>query len=123
MKKGSGIYYLYDDNRKLIYIGKSNNLLERVISSANIKSKSYFARCSFIENMSDMDIYEIYLISIYKPILNKDCIRNDITTISIKEPTIDTDFIRLRGNVPKRFGNVHMQLAYQDIKRIINIRL
>lgn len=90
----SGIYYLYDFTKALIYIGKSKNLASRICSSYRERRATYF-RYSLVENLSDMSILEIYLISKYKPKLNTESKSKDDPTIEIFEPNISEKFLTL----------------------------
>jgi hypothetical protein len=66
-----GIYRLYV-NDALLYIGKSKNIKSRVYAHTKEKLIDSFDFIS-VENPSDINIFEVYLIDKYKPILNKDC--------------------------------------------------
>lgn len=81
----SGIYILYNELGEAVYVGKSIDLGKRIETSAQSKDVHSFKFIP-IENRSDMDIVEVYLICRYKPTYNKDCIRDD-------EPTIELDAI------------------------------
>lgn len=67
-----GIYFLYDDSDKLIYIGKSKNLFSRVASSIKERKATKY-RYALLESDADMNIYEVYYISLHRPSLNSDC--------------------------------------------------
>ena len=92
----SGIYYLYDEDKLLIYIGKSVHIGTRMMESARDK-KAKYCRFSQIGNMADMGILEPYMISKYKPKHNKEFNNYHKPTIVIKEPEINSDFIEIRG--------------------------
>lgn len=81
IRRKTGIYKLYNKNKKLIYIGKSINLENRLVTSAKDK-KAYYFKYTLINNKPDTDIYEIYYIAKFKPEKNKEF--ND----SDKQPTI-----------------------------------
>jgi len=87
----SGIYYLYDENKKLIYIGKSTGLGHRIVTSYK-ERRAYFFRYSIISNKADMHILEPYLISKYKPELNVEFIEDDQTSFALDEPKITEVF-------------------------------
>ncbi|WP_459883471.1 GIY-YIG nuclease family protein [Clostridium novyi] len=80
----SGLYKLYDEEKNLIYIGKSYDLGNRILSSINERKASYYDYC-VINNKVDTDIYEIYYISKYKPVLNKVSKNDDKCTIKLEE--------------------------------------
>lgn len=79
-----GVYFLYNENDTIIYIGKSGNLATRIVQSAFDKKAVGF---SYIITESHIDccILELYYISIYKPIFNSDpYIIDDVKNIKIE---------------------------------------
>jgi hypothetical protein len=93
LKEKSGVYYLYNYNKSLIYIGKSQNLRFRMMESVKERKASY-ARYSIIDNLSDMHILEVYLIAKHKPSRNVSCVSSDKPSIKLKEP-IKSEYIRI----------------------------
>ena len=86
----AGVYCLWCD-RQIVYIGKSIDLQQRVITSLKERSRA----CEideitmiFTPTHADMHILEVYLITYYKPMLNKDCVCND-DPILFKAPLDD----------------------------------
>lgn len=79
-----GIYKLFDEDKNLIYIGKSYNLAQRIPSSICERKTSYFSY-TILNNKVDTDIYEIYYIAKYKPLLNGTSKNEDFPTIKLKE--------------------------------------
>jgi predicted GIY-YIG superfamily endonuclease len=80
----SGIYRLYSKDT-MIYIGKSKCIKNRIkqhIKEKNIDKFDF----TIINNDSDKNIIEVYLIDKYKPILNKDCLEVSDSSIKIEEP-------------------------------------
>ncbi|HSH25027.1 MAG TPA: GIY-YIG nuclease family protein [Massilibacterium sp.] len=88
-----GVYFIYDKNKDLIYIGKSISLRSRVISSLRERGGSY-CRFAFTENEADATIYEVYYITKLSPPLNKQFSDFDKPTINIEEIEL-TDFIKV----------------------------
>lgn len=82
--KKTGIYRLYNQENDLIYIGKSYNLSERILSSIQERKAYYFDYCIF-DNKSDTDIYEIYYICTYKPLYNVASKNEDTPSIVLNE--------------------------------------
>ncbi|WP_252225397.1 MULTISPECIES: hypothetical protein [unclassified Clostridium] len=80
----SGVYKLYDENKQLIYIGKSYNLAIRIVTSIRERKASYFSYC-VLNNKADTDIYEIYYISKLKPPLNSSNKNEDSPTLILKD--------------------------------------
>ena len=78
-----GVYFLWH-NENLIYIGKSINLSERIVSSIkerNLKIKVTHFSYYLAETQADVHILEPYLITKYKPLLNSEFISTDYTTL------------------------------------------
>ncbi|WDF24594.1 GIY-YIG nuclease family protein [Fusobacterium nucleatum] len=90
-----GLYFIYDKNKKLIYIGKSRNLGSRVVSSLK-ERKGYYFKYKLTKTMSDANILEIYYITTFKPILNTESNEDDCSTINIDyEFDEESDFIKM----------------------------
>lgn len=76
-KEISGVYFFFNDNSELMYIGKTINLRTRICAhvagSTNTRDISHnFKQFCYveIEDSVDMDIYETWYINIFKPKLN-----------------------------------------------------
>ncbi len=74
----SGIYLLYGEDKNLLYIGKAENLRDRVkvhVSGQDFSSRK-FSRliqsisCIFVSCPMERDIYETYMINVLKPTFN-----------------------------------------------------
>lgn len=89
-----GIYRLYNENKELIYIGKSYNLGMRIISSTNERQGIYFDY-SIIGNKADTDIYELYYIDILKPECNGNK-HDDVPSFKLEELTFSEIYIITR---------------------------
>lgn len=101
------VYCLWDKEER-IYIGRTNNLKNRLYQhrkdseddvfdwKLNVNNITYF-KCS---NVADSDIIETYLINKFNPIYNKDKIYGQPSTLQIKLPDeLNVDIIsRTRGN-------------------------
>lgn len=93
-----GLYFLYSENKELIYIGKSKNLSERIPTSVK-ERKAHYLKYKLTNTMADANILELYYISKLKPILNKDSKENDDTSIEINYSfKKESDFIKIRGD-------------------------
>lgn len=93
-----GLYFLYDINKKLIYIGKSKNLSERIPTSVKERGAHYL-KYKITKTLTDAHILELYYIAKLKPILNKDSKENDDTTLHIEYSfKKESDFIKIRGD-------------------------
>lgn len=89
--KKTGIYRLYDENDKIVYIGKSYNLKNRVYSSLQERKASKFD-FAVLKSKADTDVYELYYINKYKPILNGDSNSGDRLTIELPELSFSQKF-------------------------------
>ena len=80
--KGCFVYFFYDQDNTLLYIGKSVNIGERMKLHFSIKNtienpwKHSINRKSIIlyqcENPTDLELYETYFINKYLPLHNRD---------------------------------------------------
>src|SRR5699024_6851021 len=66
IKNDSGVYFLYDRKMKLIYVGKSIRLGERIVSSIG-ERKAHYYEYAKTKTKSDTNVYESYYISKLKP--------------------------------------------------------
>ena len=82
-KNTKGLYFLYDNN-ELVYIGKSKNLIHRIMESAADKFADSY-RYALIENEADMHIYEPYYVSIYNPTRNSQFRTKHLPTFNLPE--------------------------------------
>lgn len=90
-----GLYFLYNENKELIYIGKSKNLASRIPTSIRDR-KAFYMKFKLCFNLSDMHILELYYISKLKPVLNSDCLESDVCTFEIQHNFVDeSDFIKI----------------------------
>ena len=91
------IYFFYDSNDTLLYIGKTSNLINRLrchFSPEIIKLEPWkqlvdkdriiLYKC---KTSTDLDIYETYFINKYNPQYNKDKVFND--TLSFELPELE----------------------------------
>ena len=94
--KQFGLYFLYDENKKLIYIGQSTSSLhERSTKSLRLR-KARYIKYAYPKTKSDTLIYEVYYITKYKPMLNRLGIEDDESTLVVED--IDT------GNILKIYN-------------------
>lgn len=97
IKNVSGVYRLFDENKKLLYIGKSYGLGKRILSSRKERNATYFSY-SIINNKADTDIYEAYYIAKDKPLLNGIGNTDDIPTVVLDDLTFSE---------PMKFGTFY----------------
>lgn len=76
-KHSSGLYFFYNDDFELMYVGNSEHLLSRVRGhitgnghTNDIKHNFKKYRFVILEDPVDRDIYETWYINLWKPVLN-----------------------------------------------------
>ncbi len=80
-----GVYVLYNKDKELIYIGKSNGMLKHRSISSIRERKAMFVQYMYPKTKTDTSIYEIYLIGKHKPLCNKESKSVDELTITLPE--------------------------------------
>lgn len=94
-----GLYFLYDENKKLIYIGKSKNLGSRILDSAK-ERQGFYLKYKLPLTKSDTNILELYYISKLKPVLNSESKEVDDTTFEIDYKFLEeSDFILIKEKI------------------------
>ena len=108
--KKSGLYAFLNELDEVVYIGKSINLLDRIPSSyrercrySNISKIMYYVD----DNIANVNILELLLISEYEPVLNTDCKTEHKCTLFSSGIDIKTDFVELEEFV---FAESEVQL-------------
>lgn len=84
-----GLFKLYDKHKELIYIGHSSANKDLCTSMlTNIRQQlmtGCFISYAQTNSIVDTNIYKIYYIGLFQPMLNKEFIENDLPTIKIEE--------------------------------------
>lgn len=78
IKRKPGIYMFYGPDETLMYIGKTQDLFERIKNhlggyaenTADVHHNFHSVACIFVESPVDREIYETYMINELKPLLN-----------------------------------------------------
>lgn len=97
MKGIFGVYFIYDNQGVLAYIGKSSSCaISRSFSSAKERDLLDFSKIEIraTKTKSDLAIYEAYYISKYKPYCNTEHVFEDETTLVLPELEIVKTFER-----------------------------
>ena len=99
-KNQCGIYKFYDKNKNIVYIGKSEDLYNRIYSSARYKKEAKYISVMLIEDYKNLEKYEAYLIVKYKPTLNRQYVYFDTTYCKysldeIKKVVFEENFSKL----------------------------
>lgn len=87
-KNRHGVYFIYDANETLSYIGKSSScILTRSLSSSRERDLLDFSKIELHETKtkSDVAIYEAYYISKHKPPCNRDIVYDDEPSMSLPD--------------------------------------
>lgn len=95
--KEPGLYFLYNEKKELIYIGKSINLSSRAYSSYLERNAKYI-KVMLTKTKADAHIFEPYCISIYAPLYNAEFKTRDRPTFELELPLL-SDFIILECDV------------------------
>ena len=88
-----GVYFIYNNEGILEYIGKSlNSVIKRSFQSAIERKLLDFSKIEYRypKSKSDTSVYEAYYIAKYKPIKNNDFVYNDLLTIEL--PDLDVSY-------------------------------
>ena len=89
------VYFVYNNNEELIYIGKTNDIYNRIrqhqFENRFNENDVYFIEFELLQSLCDAGVREIYYINKYKPILNQ----RDIFDGEIID-TVINDLNRLR---------------------------
>jgi hypothetical protein len=93
----NGIYFLYNLNRDLLFIGKSSNLGETIIDAIWKKDIDGYVSIAYTKSVADTYIYEPYYIIKEKPLLNKLSSQTDGLTVDLK-PLEKTELIKIYQN-------------------------
>lgn len=74
----AGVYFLYDANNELLYVGKTNNFRARLLAHFRGRdvAKSFYkliayATVYFVDNDYEREVYETFAINTFKPTYNK----------------------------------------------------
>jgi len=86
-----GVYFLFDADKNLVYIGKSTCLSNRVPSSFSVR-KAKHVKLMITDTKADAHILEPYCISVYAPPLNAESNTGDMPTFRLELPPL-SDFI------------------------------
>ena len=72
LRHEAGVYFLYDENKELVYIGESGNMYIRVLEHIAESKKDFnYFKAVPLDNNATRQLLEIYLISIIKPKYNE----------------------------------------------------
>ena len=76
LKNVQGLYFLYNENKELLYIGKSRDLGTRIFTSTKERFGT-FLKYKITKSMADAHILELYFINKFNPRLNSDSNERD----------------------------------------------
>lgn len=120
------IYFFYDKDKNLLYIGKTTALPKRLSAhfSSSVmedepwktqvdKSNIVTYRCN---TKTDLDIYETYLINKLKPIYNEEKVFYDLPTFDLPELTPKTYIFSTRAKTKKLTPTFLEYIDLRDIR-------
>ena len=84
------IYRMYDENGELLYIGKTSQLDYRLYAHFYKYREEWKDRVTYMDahrfdKESDMHVYEMYLVTKYKPVFNRDASCVDTPSFELPE--------------------------------------
>ena len=85
IKEKVGIYKLFNNNKEIIYIGKSKNLFRRIKKHLKTINCITYISYAITENINQASIYEPYYIEKFKPKLNKEYKTKNKLTVELPE--------------------------------------
>jgi hypothetical protein len=65
-----GLYFLYDESKALMYIGKSTSIGDRILTSIRERQVTGYIKVALTENIADIHVYEPYYILKENPFYN-----------------------------------------------------
>ena len=119
-----GVYFIYNHENKLVYIGKSSTcLLTRAFTSAKERQCLNFSKIELRECKckSDIAIYESYYISLYKPEYNNDLIFDDTPSIKLPELPVSKTIARDIEHEYVTYTYSYINGRVMDIEEFINL--
>lgn len=97
------VYRFLDEDNNMIYIGKTNNLNNRMrqhFSTGHLNQEVYNMVKSieylYFESEADQHVAEMFLVNKYKPIFNTDGKKKDVLTLKVN---INESWLVLNDNV------------------------
>jgi hypothetical protein len=92
-----GLFFLYNLNKDLLFIGKSLNLGTSILEAIADKNVEGYVAVALTQSHSDVYVYEPYYIIKEKPLLNTDINDDDKLTITLK-PLKKSELIKIYEN-------------------------
>tara|TARA_R110001583_G_scaffold765_1_gene7079 strand:- start:2097 stop:2867 length:771 start_codon:yes stop_codon:yes gene_type:complete len=65
-----GLYFLYDESKALMYIGKSTSIGDRILASIRERDVTGYIKVALTENIADIHVYEPYYVLTENPFYN-----------------------------------------------------
>jgi len=79
-----GLYFLYDEHKALMYIGKSTRIGVRILSSIREKQVNGYVKVALTETIADIHVYETYYILKENPFYNVEFKAHDNLSFKLK---------------------------------------
>ena len=99
----SGVYFIYNSQKALLYIGRSFDLSSRILTSIQERQEGlpYYVRILNTKTKSDACVLEAYFIGKEKPAFNGDMVDIGEVTIKISKIPKRSDFIKIHKDNQK----------------------
>ena len=93
----SGVYFIYNRRKELMYVGKSKNISGRIISSIRERSKAnpFYVRFVDCPSIVDASILEPYFINKHCPPFNNEFASLELPSVVIKNIPKMSEFIKI----------------------------
>lgn len=109
-----GVYFIYDNNNTISYIGKSTSCMQsRSLKSVQERGLRNFSKIELYEcnSKSDVAFYEAYYIAKHKPRCNLDLIFDDEITVKIEDIKPCSTIVR---NVENEY--IDVKYSYYNVR-------
>mgnify|MGYP003659298312 CR=1 FL=1 len=79
-----GLYFLYDESKALMYIGKSTSIGDRILNSIRERQITGYVKVALTERIADMHVYEPYYVLKENPFYNVEFKAYDELSLELK---------------------------------------
>lgn len=93
----AGLYFLFNLDKELLFIGKSVNLGETFLNTIYDRNIDGYISLAYTKSRSDIHVYEPYYIINEKPLLNYSLLENDNLSVNL-EPLEVTPLVKIYEN-------------------------
>jgi len=79
-----GLYFLYDESKALMYIGKSTSIGDRILNSIRERQVTGYVKVALTERIADIHVYEPYYVLKENPFYNIEFKAYDNLSVELK---------------------------------------